>query len=323
MDLHLRLQHGVLFLAATAALFTGMTIGSDLLAGTIPFDLRYRLHRWSGLTAAAVVAYHILYLFVRGYVEGRNWATFPLAWKRGDRAMLGGDLSYFLGRIGARPEAGTFRPAQKLFYWTSGILLIALALSGLSIASWEAHPLAGILRHLALLASLHRGLALLLLAILAWHLYGAFVWEGRPAPQWTWLTGSMPEAIARSKVTGFYREHRSREEERLAAMKRKSAEEAEEEEWKADREHVEEDLREGNRLAKEEKFVEALYHYRRALERYPAYSQARYNMAVVLQKMGERAMALENFRQFLNDDPFHPLAEKAQEFIREIEGEKT
>ena len=63
-------------------------------------------------------------------------------------------------------------------------------------------------------------------------------------------------------------------------------------------------------------------HYRKALERYPGYSQARYNMAVVLRKMGERAMAVENFRQFLQDDPFHPLARRAQEYIIEIEKEE-
>ena len=53
------------------------------------------------------------------------------------------------------------------------------------------------------------------------------------------------------------------------------------------------------------------------------YSQARYNMAVVLRKMGERSMAVENFREFLRDDPFHPLARKAQEFIAEIEKEES
>ena len=56
--------------------------------------------------------------------------------------------------------------------------------------------------------------------------------------------------------------------------------------------------------------------------RFPGYSQARYNMAVVLRKMGERAMAAENFRQFLKEDPFHPLSSKAQEFIAEIEKEE-
>jgi hypothetical protein len=37
--------------------------------------------------------------------------------------------------------------------------------------------------------------------------------------------------------------------------------------------------------------------------------------------MGERKMAAENFHQFLKDDPFHPLARKAQEIIADIERE--
>jgi hypothetical protein len=33
-------------------------------------------------------------------------------------------------------------------------------------------------------------------------------------------------------------------------------------------------------------------------------------------------MAGENFRHFLKDDPFHPLARKAQEIITDIEKEE-
>ena len=77
----------------------------------------------------------------------------------------------------------------------------------------------------------------------------------------------------------------------------------------------------GNRLALEERYVEALHHYRRALELYPGYSQALYNAARVLALMGEREMARETYRQFLDADPFHPLARKAQAAIRELAGD--
>jgi tetratricopeptide (TPR) repeat protein len=82
---------------------------------------------------------------------------------------------------------------------------------------------------------------------------------------------------------------------------------------------VQQELEKGNRSALEERYVEALYHYRRALELYPDYSQARYNMARVLARMGEREMAREAYQQFLAADPFHNLAGKAQEAIREID----
>ena len=82
---------------------------------------------------------------------------------------------------------------------------------------------------------------------------------------------------------------------------------------------MQEELEKGNRFALEERYVEALYHYRRALELYPDYSQARYNMARVLVRMGEREMAREAYQQFLATDPFHRLARKAQEALRELD----
>jgi hypothetical protein len=44
-------------------------------------------------------------------------------------------------------------------------------------------------------------------------------------------------------------------------------------------------------------------------------------MARVLARMGERELALETYLQFLEADPFHPLAQKAHEAVRELEKE--
>jgi tetratricopeptide (TPR) repeat protein len=139
----------------------------------------------------------------------------------------------------------------------------------------------------------------------------------------TCTADSPSEELAAAKVAGHHRANQVLEEERLASISKKTTEETEADERRLEKKTVEEELKAGNLLAKEEKYVDALFHYRRALERYPGYSQARYNMAVVLRKMGERAMAVENFRQFVKDDPFHPLSRKAQENIAEIEKEEA
>ncbi|RMG58263.1 MAG: tetratricopeptide repeat protein, partial [Deltaproteobacteria bacterium] len=61
---------------------------------------------------------------------------------------------------------------------------------------------------------------------------------------------------------------------------------------------------------------------REALSLYPAYSQAHYNLAVLLRKMGRREECLEQCRKFLQVDPFHPLTERVREMMREVgEGE--
>jgi len=322
MDLHLRLQHGCLILISLGALTTGHAVAGGLLPPWADFDFWYRAHQWVGLAAGLLIGYHVTYLFVRGYVEGRNWPTFPLAWRKNDWKDLQRQIGYILGREEARPEADIFRPAQKALYWGTGFLLTALLLTGAVVGLWESLGSFSLLPVLGLAAHLHRGFALVLLAVFLWHLYGVLTWEGRFTPQWTWLRGTMPEDQAAAMVAGHYRETLRQDEARLAAISRKTAEEQEDAEQRLERGAVEEDLVAGNRLAREEKFVDALFHYRRALELYPGYSQARYNMAIVLRRMGERIMAAENFHQFVKDDPFHPLARKAREFIAEIEKEE-
>jgi len=323
MSLHQRLQHGVLVLTALGALGTGYVISGSPVPARVDFDLCYRIHQWSGTAALTLIGYHAVYLFVRGYIEGRSWSTFPLGWAKGDWTNLRRQAGYVLGGGDERPEADLFRPSQKALYWGTGLLLAGLSLTGVGVGLWEHFTSYNFLPAVGLLAQLHRGLALLLLAVTLWHLYGVLTWEGRFMPQWTWITGSMSEELAAAKVAGHYRAHRVQEEERLASISKKTDEDEEEIERHLEKETVEEELKAGNMLAKEEKYVDALFHYRRALERYPGYSQARYNMAIVLRKMGERAMAVENFRQFVEDDPFHPLARSARESIAEIEKEEA
>jgi cytochrome b subunit of formate dehydrogenase len=321
MNLHLRLQHGVLFLSVLLSLVTGIGSAYSLSAAFgISFETWLRAHRWAGSTAAVLVVYHVFYLFIRGYIEGQGWHSFPLAWKKSDGEELRGLSLYLLTGETKAPEAGLYRASQKVFYWGTAILVSAIVVPGLLITYWESLWGFALLPHLGLLAQFHRGFALLLLAFSLWHLYGAFTLEGSWKPQWTWLTGTITEETARSKVAGFYRDFQHQEEIRLTNRKKKSLEEAEEEARKTAKEHVELDLQEGNRLAKEEKFVDAIFHYRRALEQYPGYSQARYNMGVVLRKMGERSMAADEFRRFVQDDPFHPLAREAQKYIAELSG---
>lgn len=321
MNLHLRIQHGILLLAVLTAVTTGHGTGVGVVPAGMGFDLWYRLHLGSGMLAAGTVGYHLLYLLIRGYVEGRHLSSFPLSWRGRDWKELKEEASFLWGK-GERPEAGIFRVSQKFLYWGTGLFLLGLAATGTAVGFWEYLGSHVYLSSLGFMAHLHRGLALLLLGSVLWHLYGTLVWEGAWTPQWTWLSGTIPEELARDKVPGFYREYVKQQEVRRNNILRKSAGDLDEDERRLEREQVEGDLQEGNRLATEEQYVDALYHYRRALEQYPGYSQARYNMAVVLRKMGERAMARDNFLQFLREDPFHPLARKAQEFIAELEEEE-
>ncbi len=311
MNLNQRTQHALLALAVGSALASGLVLGRPFGAGAAA------IHGWHvlfGFVAIGVLGYHLIYLAVRGYVESRGWDGFPLRWSRGDREAALAGMRFLLGETAPPPVADQYRPSQKAFYWWTLLALALLGATGAGVGFW------GRLGSLALmpqLAALHRGVALLLFVSSLWHLYGVLIWEGRWWPEWSWITGSLDSEKARVKVPGALRRHLGEEAERadqLAAPEEKARERQSHE-----KAQVQEELEKGNHFALEERYVEALFHYRRALELYPDYSQARYNMARVLVRMGERVMAREAYQQFLAADPFHPLARKAQEAIRELD----
>jgi cytochrome b subunit of formate dehydrogenase len=308
-----RVQHALLALTVFGALGTGLVLGRPPVAGAAAAGA---WHLAAGLGSLALLGYHLLYLAVLGYLESRGWASFPLRWNGNDFAAAAAAGAFLLGRAGEQGEAGEYRFSQKALYWWTVAALAVLGATGLGVGFWDRF---GTLPLLPRLAALHRGCALLLLASLLWHLYGVLTWEGRWWPEWSWITGAMDADKARLKVPGAWRRRLREESERASEGAGVSPEETARARQTLEKAQVQEDLERGNRLAHEERYVEALYHYRRALESYPGYSQARYNMARVLTRMGEREMAREAYWEFLSADPFHPLARKAQEALRELE----
>jgi len=315
MNLNQRAQHGLLILTVGVALATGLVLGRPIGVGATALRA---WHLLGGFGAVGLLGYHLLYLAVRGYVESRGLAGFPLRWSGGDfEAALAG-VRALLGDKVTPPEADEYRPSQKALYWWTLAALALLGVSGGGIGFWSRFGSLSLLPHLA---ALHRGCALLLLVSILWHLYGVLTWEGRWWPEWSWITGSLAAEKASVKVPGAWRRHLGEESARADAGAETTPEEKARERQSQEKALVQEELEKGNRLALEERYVEALYHYRRALELYPDYSQARYNMARVLARMGEREMAREAYQQFLAADPFHTLARKAQEAIRELDSE--
>jgi cytochrome b subunit of formate dehydrogenase len=313
MNLNQRVQHGLLLLTIGGALASGLVLDRPFGAG--PFSAR-TWHLLAGFGAVGLLGYHLLYLAVRGYVESRGWASFPLRWGGGDLGAALAGARFLFGGAAAPPEADQFRPSQKALYWWTLAAVALLGATGGGVGFWGRF---GSLSLLPQLAALHRGCALVFLVSILWHLYGVLTWEGRWWPEWSWVTGDMDAAKATVKVPGAWRRHLGEGSARADAEA--APEEKARERQAQEKAQVQEELEKGNRLALEERYVEALYHYRRALELYPDYSQARYNMARVLVRMGEREMARETYQQFLAADPFHPLAGRAQEAIRELDSQ--
>ncbi len=314
MNLNQRAQHGLLLLAVGGALASGLALNRPFGTGA---SFVRTWHLLAGFGAIGLLGYHLLYLAVRGYVESRGWTGFPLRWSGGDVEALLAGTRFLFGKRETPPEIDEYRPSQKVFYWWTLAVLALLGATGSGAGFWGRF---GTLSLLPQLAALHRGCGLLLLISILWHLYGVLTWQGRWWPEWSWIDGGLDAAKAELKVPGAWRRHRGRLEE-IAAGGEPSPEQRERTRLTRERDEVQEELEKGNRFALEERYVEALYHYRRALELYPDYSQARYNMARVLVRMGEREMAREAYRQFLAADPFHALAGTAQDAIRELDAQ--
>jgi len=76
-------------------------------------------------------------------------------------------------------------------------------------------------------------------------------------------------------------------------------------------------LERGNRLVRAGRLEEACAAFEEALRLYPGYSQARFNLAVAMMRLGRPEAASREFRRFLEDDPFNPMAERARHLLEE------
>lgn len=65
-------------------------------------------------------------------------------------------------------------------------------------------------------------------------------------------------------------------------------------------------------------YAEACAAFEEALLLFPDYSQARFNLAVARMREGRSDLAAEQFRMFIQSDPFNPMASKAKELLETI-----
>jgi len=65
-------------------------------------------------------------------------------------------------------------------------------------------------------------------------------------------------------------------------------------------------------------YGEAIQKYHEAIEIYPNYSQARFNLAVALKKNNQYKEAIKVFTEFVNMDPFNEMVNPAKASIREL-----
>ncbi|PIW84881.1 MAG: hypothetical protein COZ95_07490 [Nitrospirae bacterium CG_4_8_14_3_um_filter_50_41] len=135
MDLHLRIQHALLFIAVfylaasgIALKFPEMHFSETWIGLWGGVENAGRLHRFSALILMIDLLYHLLYLGIQGFRKKLCLSMIP---RIEDFRHLCQNLRYLSGRGGDRPRFGTFTYIQKLDYWVVMIVVLIMIITGL------------------------------------------------------------------------------------------------------------------------------------------------------------------------------------------------
>ncbi len=261
-----------------------------------------------GLSAFIAVTAWIMHLgrVSLAWLEGKNpWGLLP---RPRDLSDFIKGLLWSIGIAKSAPLRLRFSYRERFSYIVIALLTPVISLTGLSIAQPERfYSFVGADGIMAL-ASLHSILGYLLTLALFWHIYFAML---QPGVLWfnsSFITGRLtwdklcvirPEwsrVILGEVVDGLIVE--DTEEESVS---------------------VEELLHEGNEAARAKNYPEAVRLYKEALELYPGYPQALYNLGVALLRTKDLSGSREALTAFLAQDSFGPTAKRARELVAGIE----
>lgn len=303
-----RIVHGAGMMGLIGAILTGPFLEFPGLAKSLGLQFMPApgVHPIFAMIAVLAWAIHLVRVCIH-WLSGES--TTGLLFRFRDLSDMGKALLWG-AFVGNKPQKlGRFSYKERIPYTVLIFVLPMLALSGFSVA----HP-AGSLAllkgsGLLFMADLHTNAVLFILPFILWHIYFAhfqpeiLFWNG------AWLSG-------KAKFDRIERLRPAWAAEFMDAVEP-------EESAKPKAPNVEDILAAGNLAAREGKYQDAEKAYLDALAHYPGYSQALFNLGVVRRRAGNTSGARESFSQFLEQDPFNPLAAKAKESLEALEKESA
>jgi len=256
-------------------------------------------HLLAATPSAGLLLYHLLFLAgtgIRRDVPAEKVAFLP--W--------GEEWAVLKGKRSPGTGTGKYAPAEKADYL--GILVWAslAAATGLALR-WPSVPGIPSLAAFGWLKTVHAGAG----AALAVHVLTAharYRWlEAAPGVRMAILTGMVPLPEAESRGGWIA--------DLVAGGVLVPAPSLPVPEDQKESRSVRELLERGNRFAKDGEYEAACEAFSEALRLLPDYSQARFNLAVALFRMGNVAEGRKELRTFIESDPFNPMVEKAREML--------
>ncbi|MGD2062445.1 MAG: cytochrome b/b6 domain-containing protein [Nitrospirota bacterium] len=200
MDLHARIQHGLLLVAVLYLGASGLALkfpDHRLARGWIGLwggvENAGHLHRFAALLLILVVAYHLIYVVVQ---RGRGRLAFHMVPRREDLTLFVANLRYLSGQTDRRPRFGKFTYYQKLDYWLVTLVVLAMIVTGLmywfptAVARLLPHSVAQWIWGVAYVVHSTEAVFVLFVAFV-WHFYNVHL-RSRVFPMsWVWLTGKI------------------------------------------------------------------------------------------------------------------------------------
>jgi len=200
MDLHARIQHGVLLFAIVYLMASGFALKfpeqtfAKLWIGLWRgVENAGHLHRFAAVILICVVVYHLIYLAV---LRVRGRLSLSMVPRKADAALLVDNLRYLSGRRERPPYFAKYTYYQKLDYWL--VASVALVMIATGLMYWFPTAAARLLPAAAaewiwgVAYTLHSTEAVLVLFFsFVWHFYNVHL-KSRVFPMsWVWLDGKM------------------------------------------------------------------------------------------------------------------------------------
>lgn len=200
MDLHARIQHGVLLFAILYLMASGFalkfpeqTVARLWIGLWRGVENAGHLHRFAAMILICVVVYHLVYLVV---LRAHGRLSLSMVPRRADAALLIANLRYLSGRSPRRPYFAKYTYYQKLDYWL--VASVALVMIATGLMYWFPTVAARLLPAGAagwiwgVAYTLHSTEAVLVLFFsFVWHFYHVHL-KSRVFPMsWVWLDGQM------------------------------------------------------------------------------------------------------------------------------------
>jgi cytochrome b subunit of formate dehydrogenase len=276
------------------------------------------IHNSTGVLIISLVFFHLAslaYLWIKSEKFFRL-IDMKLTW---DDLTAIKNIFLHLFLLKGKPEFGRYTFFQKIDYFVSSICLIILAITGFILMFPVASTSFISISWLPISIQLHSSIsALFTVFILISHIFNTHLHPEKLYFNTVWIYGTLTEEKMKLMHSLEYKKMLKKEADIKENIIKKAEEIEKESKVKKEKKMLEDYLKEGNALAQSGEYAQAVERYKEAIEIYPNYSQARFNLGVAYKKNKQYKEAITAFKEFVDMDPFNEMVTSANSNIEKL-----